>query len=331
MRSSRGRIVVRSIVAVDTCFLLESFETRLSAQKYAGFMLTVKGSPGKNVGVDRRTATLVAAWLETYRSTNTRQAYERDVTTFVEWCASAGATALRAEPGDLDRYRDDALAAGASPATVNRRLSALASFFRFAATNGALTDNPADAVERPAQEDPTTSVLDAGELDSLLDAATSLGPKSAALVALLALDGMRLNEALAIDVPRVHVDGAVVAVEVRRPGGADAVQVDPRTAAAVATYLGRRRRGPLFLGESAVATSATRLSRFGADFLIKRAGASAGIDKPVSANVLRRSYIDGASRAGVPLADIAHHVGHREARETARLLDQAQPSARRAR
>jgi len=271
--------------------------------------------------VERRTQKLVTSWLTTYRSDNTRDAYERDLVAFVRWCAETGRSPLEATSTDLDAYRDFSLDAGASAATVTRRLSGLASFFRYATSVGALDGNPAAEVERPEADATAPATLDEGELADLVEAADELGPKTAALVALLALEGMKLGEVLAIDVPRVRVDGRSVAIEVRRRGARDDVDVTPRTGAALVSYVGERRRGPLFLGDSPVASKRTRLSRFGADFLVKRAGASAGIDKPVSASILRRSYIEAEHRAGTPLADIAQHVGHRDARDTARLLD----------
>jgi site-specific recombinase XerD len=228
---------------------------------------------------------------------------------------------LEASAADLDDYRDACLASGASPATVTRRLSGVASFFRYVASTGTVDANPVDDVDRPAQDTAGRAVLDDSEMAALVDSADDLGPKTAALVALLALDGMKLGEVLAIDVPRVRIDDVPVAVELTRRGRAEAVAVSPRTAAAVAAYVAARRRGPLFLGDSAVSARPSRLTRFGADFLIKRAGVAAGLDKPVSASMLRRSYIDAAHRAGTPLAVIAQHVGHREVRETARLID----------
>lgn len=271
--------------------------------------------------VNRRTKALVAAWLATHRSENTRSAYERDLATFSEWCKEKGRDPLSMRTEDLDRFRDDALSGGASAATVTRRLSGVASFFRFAKASGALTGNPADTVQRPQREQVISQTLDETEMNALVGTATTLGPKTAALVTLLGLDGMKLREVLAINLPEVHLDGRKVVVAVQRRGDWEEVEVASRTGAALTSYVAKRRQGPLFLGDSAVAPKPSRLTRFGADFMIKRAGAAAGITKPVSANVLRRSYIEAAHRAGTPLREISDHVGHRDARETARLLE----------
>jgi site-specific recombinase XerD len=282
---------------------------------------SAQGGRASGRAADRRTAQLTAAWLATKTSDNTRAAYERDLAGFVAWCRERDREPLEADSRDAHDYRDACLAAGASAATVTRRLSGIASFFRYAEQHQKLAANPFDDVARPAHERPDRTVLDDAELSALLESARSLGAKAVALVALLALDGMKLGEVLAVDVPRVRLDGAAATVELERRGRREAVAVTPETAAAVAAYVGRRRRGPLFLGDSPVPASPSRLTRFGADFVLKRAGVAAGLRQGVSASMLRRSYIAAARRAGTPLADIAHHVGHREVRETERLLD----------
>ena len=283
-------------------------------------MLTVNAVGGEDVVVNRRVDRLVAGWLETHGSPNTRAAYGRDIAAFAAWCDGAGVGVLDAEPSDIARFRDACLADGESGATVTRRLSGVASFFRYAASAGAASANPAEDTERPAPHHSVPQTLSGDELEALMDAADALGPKTAALVGLLALDGIKLNEALAIDVQRVRVARRFAAVEVDRRGQREQFTVSPRTAAAVAAYVATRRRGPLFVGDSAVTHKPARLTRFGADFLIKRARAAAGIEKGVSANVLRRTYIERARESGTALSEIAHQVGHREVRETARLL-----------
>jgi site-specific recombinase XerD len=273
------------------------------------------------VTVDPRTQHIAGSWLATYRSTNTRAAYERDLADFVSWCDGAGHEPLQTCAEQLGAYRDASLAAGASAATVTRRLSGLASFFRHAAAHGAVTTNPADDVERPAPRAARSraDTLDDGELNDLFDAAGGLSPKAAALVGLLGFEGMRLDDALAINVPQVRVGARPVTIEITRQQRR--LRLTDTTAAAVERYVEGRRKGPLFLGDSAVARSSTRLTRFGADFLLKRAGASAQIGKTVSATVLRRSYVESERRAGTPLDQISEHIGHREVRETSRLLN----------
>ena len=106
----------------------------------------------------------VTAWLFTHRSENTRAAYEADLAHFAAWCANGGCVPMRVEDRDVARYRDDSVAAGASPATVSRRMSALASFYRHAEDAEAVDANPTDDVARPdTSDDSSTDELDEEE------------------------------------------------------------------------------------------------------------------------------------------------------------------------
>lgn len=262
---------------------------------------------------------LVAAWLAAQQSDRTRGAYRSDLSSYTDWCEQRGRDPLATDADALGAYRDDCLADGISSATVSRRLSAIASFFRHAVAAGEVAENPADTVARPDPQASTQPTLDDRELGLLLEAAERIGPKTAALVALLALDGLKLNEALAINVPHVHLDPPPT-IGVERRGVRQPVPITEHSASLVSTQIANRRRGPLFLGDSPTRDRNDRLTRFGADFLIKRAGAEADLGKAVSANVLRRSYIGAAHRAGTSVADIAQQVGHRQVRDTARYL-----------
>jgi len=273
--------------------------------------------------MDRRTERLVTGWLATYASANTRAAYRRDVERFVDWCASTGRAPLSAGPADIDAYRDESLSDGAGPATVARRLAGISSFFRFATESGALRSDPVEGVERPASPDPGDApVLDGEEVRALLASAHDVGTKAAALVALLALEGLKLGETLAMDVRDASLRRAPASVAVIRRGDRTSVPISATTSALLAAYVGRRRSGPLFLSDSPIphAKSPTRLTRFGADFILKRIGSTANIDKPISAATLRRSYIAEAHRSGTPTPEISRQVGHRQVRETVRFL-----------
>jgi integrase len=75
----------------------------------------------------------------------------------------------------------------------------------------------------------------------------------------------------------------------------------------------------LLVGDSPIQDRSERLSRFGADFLLKRAANMAGL-QPVSANTLRRTYITLSHRDGAAVEDISRRVGHASARDTLRYL-----------
>lgn len=273
-----------------------------------------------NAAVRSKQGRLQRGWLDDLSSARTRDAYGRDVDAFEVWCEAKGLSLLEAGEAEVSQYRDDCGAAGALPATVARRLSALASFYEHARAAQAVSSNPVDGVDRP---EPSTgaqpSGLDEGDALALLDAAATVGPKAVVLVALLMLEGMKLAEALGLDIEQLHGSGWGMRATVVRRGSQQDLTLDGRTARAITAYLGGRTHGPLLVGESPTQTSSARLTRFGADFLLKRAASQAGL-APVSANTLRRTYIGLSHRDGAGVEEISRRVGHATARDTRRYL-----------
>ncbi|MFP5376892.1 MAG: tyrosine-type recombinase/integrase [Acidimicrobiia bacterium] len=292
-------------------------------------MLTVKGpgGPGDDGGDvvagrpgPSRFDAVARSWLAALPTAGTRDAYRRDLRAFAGWCAAGGADPLDAAPADVARYRDECGSGGSAPATVARRLSAVSSFYRHAAGADAVASNPAAGVARPLRRQASAGPLDDREVEALLGAAAVVGTKAAVLVCLLVLDGLKLGEALALDVAGLTGSAPAMTATVGCRGACRSVGLDARTAEAVARHLGDRRAGPLLAGGSPTGPGDRRLTRFGADFVVKRAAERAGLRRPVSANVLRRTYVARAHRDGVPLDDIRRQVGHRERRDTRRLL-----------
>jgi site-specific recombinase XerD len=269
-------------------------------------------------------AVLVDLWLGSYGSENTRSAYAADVAAFSSWCGERGRLALDATTADVARYLAWSGRSGAGGATVARRRSALTSFFAFAHENDAGLDNPMTALSRSAPSSPrstsTTAVLADNDARALLRASDRIGPKTGALVRLLMSDGVRLGEVLAADVRDFQHEPGEAGLIVHRRGRRQVIPLTLPTARKVREYLERRRRGPLFLCDTPGRDGA-RLSRFGADYLLKEAARVAGLDARISANALRRRYVATAAARGMHIDDIRDHVGHRDVRTTRRYLD----------
>ena len=263
---------------------------------------------------------LIADWLDGLGSENTRDAYRRDLAAFNDWCGGEGGSALSAGGDDIDRYRDACGEVGAGEATIARRLSALSSFYEHARQAEAVGSNPVEHVRRPARSPTPAASLDDQQAAELFAAAEALGPKVAVLVGLLLWDGMKLGEALGLDVEQIEKTRRGLQATVSRRGESRSVLLDRRTANAVRRYLDGRAEGPLLVGDSPTQEAGTRLTRFGADFLLKQAADQAGLGRAVSANTLRRSYITAARRNGTPVDDIRRHVGHTTTRDTRRYL-----------
>jgi site-specific recombinase XerD len=264
---------------------------------------------------------LVGGWLSSYASPNTQAAYRGDLHAFRAWCASGGQQPLTATTADVAAYFAWCEASGSSRATMARRISALDSFYRFACDAAVARSNPVTAIERPnVAATSSTSVLDDDDAASLLTASDRLGAKAGALVRLLMLDGVKLGEALAANANDFERDTKRPALTIERGRRSDTVALHVSTARRLDAYLGRRRRGPLLCSETPGRES-DRLTRFGADYVLKQVAQNANVDGRVSANTLRRRYVMASVDAGVDVEDIRDHFGHRDARTAERYLE----------
>lgn len=268
--------------------------------------------------------TLSSSWLVSLHSERTRAAYSRDFDTFASWLSERhGGSPLDAESRDIERYRAERTEGGAAHASIARGMSALRSFFGYAVNAGALTHSPTvTSPPRPSvavTNESGTGELHAGEVSLLVAASRSLGPRTAVLVGLLLFDGLRLAEVLSANVADVTIRPRRADITLTRPAGMRTFRVDQWTAAGLRQYVESRHGGPLLLGESPTRYR-ERLTRFGADYLLKHAGAQAQLSSPLTANALRRSYVARSHARGVSLEDIRERLGHADVRTTRRHL-----------
>jgi hypothetical protein len=196
---------------------------------------------------------LVAAFLVECRRAQTRRAYFTDLKAWYAWCAARDLHPLQARRHDVALWarhlaeQPQASGKPAAPASIARRLSCLSSFYGYGVEVGVLDDNPVTNVKRPRVATASMTVgLARDELEQLLDAAEADGPRSAALVTLLAYNGLRVDEALSRDVEHLgHQQGHRV-LRISRKGGRDALEpLSPPVERALDTHLADRTTGPL--------------------------------------------------------------------------------------
>jgi integrase/recombinase XerD len=121
----------------------------------------------------------------------TREAYALDLRQFAQWCDDQGLHLFAARRADIECFGRDLEARGRARATVSRRLSTVAGFYRYAVEEELLEHSPAVHVRRPRLDyESHATGLDRNEVGALLVAA-GLGPAPEhALISLLALNAM---------------------------------------------------------------------------------------------------------------------------------------------
>jgi integrase/recombinase XerC len=155
-------------------------------------------------------------------SPRTVEAYGGDLRRFAAFAADyLGKEADRLEPGDCDtatvRAFLVALAVrrGVSRRSQARALSALRTFFRWAAREGRVTANPAIHLQAPKAERTLARHLRPAEIETLLDAPTGTGPlvdRDRVILELLYASGLRVGELVSLDWPDLDLRGRVLRV-----------------------------------------------------------------------------------------------------------------------
>jgi integrase/recombinase XerD len=206
---------------------------------------------------------------------------------------------------------------GLAPTSLRRRAAAIRGFYRFAFGEGLIANDVAAHLDLPRMPRLLPETLTREETERLLGAAPADALLDRALLELLYAAGLRISEALRLDLEDVSLDGAFVRVigkgdrERLVPVGEVAIdalrawQDGPRAALVAAHHVEPVRGGPMFLGRSG-----RRLARQQAWALVKRAAAAAGLSGRVSPHTLRHSFATHLLEGGADLRIVQELLGH---------------------
>ena len=180
----------------------------------------------------------------------TRESYRTDLRLFTAWLAERKVRLLEVGRTHIELYGRWLDAQGRASSTIGRRLSTLAGFHRYCGQEEILERSPAAHVRRPKQDyESRTLGLDRNELGAFLVAAGLSSNRDHALASLLALNGLRISEALGADIEHLNVERGHRTLRIVRKGGKQVtIPLAPRTARAIdlavsGVLRGRRRGG----------------------------------------------------------------------------------------
>src|ERR671911_1760422 len=134
-----------------------------------------------------------ASFLARY-SGRTFEAYRHDLRGFFQWAADHDVPVLAATRPHIELWRGSMEERGLAASTIDRRLSTVCGFYRFAHIDGRIRSNPAEYVRRPQVHPSDARGLDRSELGVFLFTAEQDDRNHAALAALLGLNGLRASE-----------------------------------------------------------------------------------------------------------------------------------------
>jgi site-specific recombinase XerD len=231
------------------------------------------------------------------------------------WCREGNLTLFSVRRAHLELFGRWMEERGLMRSTVARRLSTLTSFYRYCQEEELIARSPAVNLRRPKVDyESRTLGLDRNELGAFLVQAGISSPRDHALAVLLAINGLRISEALGADIGDLDYERGHRTLKILRKGGKRVtIPLAPRTSRVIDLYIGERTTGPIFLG-----AHGDRMDRHAADRMVKRLARQAGISKRISPHSLRHSFITAALDAGVPLRDVQEAASHADPRTTMR-------------
>ena len=251
-----------------------------------------------------------AAFLARY-SGRTLESYRADLRQYFQWANDVGLAPLAATRAHIELYRAWMEQRGLAPSTIDRRLSTVCGYYRFAHIDGRIPANPAQYVRRPRVHPSTQRGMDRGELASFLYAAERTSPMHAALAVLLGLNGLRVSEACGANIESLGFERGHRTLHIigkgHRPAG---VPLVPRTARTIDLAIGERCQGPIL-----IRSDGHRLDSRTAYRWVRSIGNRAGLDR-IHPHMLRAAFIMAALDAGVPLRDVQIAARHADPRTT---------------
>ncbi len=251
-----------------------------------------------------------AAFLARY-SGRTLESYRHDLLTYFRWTNEVGVPVLEATRPHIELYRVALEERGLAPSTIDRRLSTVCGFYRFAHIDGRVTSNPAQYVRRPKVYPAERHGMDRGELGTNLISAERFDHAHGALAVLLGLNGLRVSEACATNVEDLALERGHRTLRILGKGNKPAViPLVPRAARTIDRAIEERHEGPIILRRDG-----ERLDRRTAHRWVKSIGKRAGLGF-VHPHMLRSAFIMAALDAGVPLRDVQIAARHADPRTT---------------
>ncbi|HEY6481962.1 MAG TPA: tyrosine recombinase XerC [Steroidobacteraceae bacterium] len=291
-------------------------------------------------------------------SPHTDSNYARDLAALVRFCDRQGLPDWSAlDSQHIRTFAAHSHAAGLAPRSIQRRLSAVRSFYEFllreaqaarllqprgVSSHTSPASNPARDVRAPKAARRLPETLDADQMGHLVEipGSDALTLRDRAIMELLYSSGLRLAELVSLDLDGVHLADRTVRVR----GKGDKVRIVPlgrAAAAAVERWLPQRialakaNTNALFIGRNG-----TRLGCRAIQTRIARWAQRQGLSTRVYPHLFRHSFASHLLESGADLRAVQELLGHADIATTqiythldfqhlARIYDATHPRARR--
>jgi integrase/recombinase XerD len=262
------------------------------------------------------------AYLELERglSRNTLEAYRSDLMQFGAFLERERIGALDVTRRHLNKFVTELASGGrdrspVAPATVQRKVACLRSFYRHLRREELLEGDPTADLRAPKRSQRLPHVLTRDEVQKLLSAPSGTEPaalRDRALLEVMYACGLRASEAVDLELSEVDLDAGVL--RARGKGAKERlVPIGRQAVNALKAYLSRGR--PRLVGERAetrlfVNHRGARLTRQGLYKIVQRHARTAGLADKMSPHTLRHTFATHLLAGGCDLRSVQEMLGH---------------------
>lgn len=254
-------------------------------------------------------------------SANTREAYIRDITQFISYCADNNIHNIaKVNESFIRKYIDYLAVLGKSEATTTRITASLRCYFKYLISADVVKTNPTSAIKFKKSVKKLPGVLEAGEIVLLLsqpDSNDYKGVRDKAMLELLYATGIKVSELIELNLSDINTQ-----VGILHTHGTKNERIIPIYPAAIKhlnEYINSVRPAIVEDEETDVLftnMSGQPMSRQGFWKIIKFYADKAGINKDITPHTLRHSFAAHLLENGAQLKDIKEMLGHSDISST---------------
>jgi integrase/recombinase XerD len=268
------------------------------------------------------------AYLELERglSRNTLEAYGSDLAQYGDFLGRHGVDPLAVSPRDLAQFVSELAQGGATtpdgpvrkpaaPATLQRKIACLRSFYRYLRREQVLDADPTGDLRPPRSRERLPKVLSRDEVNRLLAQPAGSGAaavRDRALLETMYACGLRASEAIGLELAHLDMEAGILLA--RGKGSKERlVPVGSTALAALASYVERVRPQLVNTTEENhvfVNLRGGALSRQGLYKIVQGHARTAGLDARMSPHTLRHTFATHLLAGGCDLRSLQEMLGH---------------------
>ncbi len=248
-------------------------------------------------------------------TSNTVDAYERDLQKLLTYLNGEGIDAVKVELEDLQHFAASLHDIGVTARSQCRILSGIRSFYKFLVTDGYIQDDPTELLESPQLGDHLPEVLSVEEIDmieSAIDLSKWEGHRNKAIIEVLFSCGLRVSELTNLKLSNLYLDEEYVRVE-GKGRKERLVPISQKAIKELGYWFDDRRLMNIKKGEEDYVFLNRRgahLTRTMILIMVKKYAEKAGIKKTISPHTFRHSFATALLEGGADLRVIQAMLGH---------------------